>query len=181
MAINKIVAKKYACAAFNTAKKLNLVDQFLADLEKVSNAFSKSITQELSNPAISKSDLKKIIADLGAKLSLHEKVISFLETIASSRRINEINAIEQNFAQLAKAEKKILEVEVFSAANLDSQNLQNLRAALEKKYAGKKIEIKQLIKKDILGGVQIKIGSTLFDASLKTQLQSLKNQLQSTL
>ncbi|MES2677234.1 MAG: ATP synthase F1 subunit delta [Pseudomonadota bacterium] len=181
MAINHLVAKKYASAAFNVAKKLNLVDQFAVDLRKFSDAISKSMIKELSNPAISRDDLKKIIAELGTKLTLHKETITFLEVVAEERRIANIGAIELSFAKLVKIEKNILEVEVFSAADLDGQNIQDIKTTLAKKYVGKIIEIKQSIKKDILGGLQIKIGSTMIDASLKRQLLSLNQQFQSIL
>ena len=181
MAINRLVAKKYALAAFNVAKKLNLVDQFAVDIAKFSAALPKSIIKELSNPAISKENLKKIVAELGTKLSLHKQTITFLEVVAEERRISDISAIESGFVKLVKVEKKILEVEVFSAQNLDAQNIQDIKTVLAQKYADKIIEIKQSIKKDILGGLQIKIGSTMIDASLKRQLLSLNQQFQSIL
>ena len=181
MAINHLAAKKYARAAFGAAKKLNLIDQFLSDLGKFSALLSPSTIKELSNPEISKADLKKTIADLGIKLSLHSKVISFLEIIVDARRIAEIGAIHHNFAKLVKVEKNILEVEVFSATSLDAQSVQALKLILETKYTGSVIEIKQSVKKDILGGLQIKVGSTMIDASLKAQLFSLNQQLQSIL
>ncbi len=181
MAINRLVAKKYALAAFNVAKKLNLVDQFLLDITKFSAALSKSMIKELSNPAISRQNLRKIAAELGTKLSLHKQTITFLEVVAEERRISDIGAIESGFIKLVKAEKNILEVEVFSIQNLDAQNIQDIKTVLAQKYANKIIEIKQSIKKDILGGIQIKIGSTMIDASLKRQLFSLSQQFQSIL
>ncbi len=179
MAYNNLLAKKYSLAAFNVAKKLNLVDQFEADLNKFSLALSKTIIRELSNPAISRENLKTIIADFGAKLSLHKQVISFLEVVAESRRIAGIAAIGIQFTKLVKAEKNILEVEVFSTHELDAKTIEEIKLALTKKYAGKTIEVKQLIKKDILGGLQIKVGSTMIDASLKRQLLTLNQQFQS--
>ncbi len=181
MAINRLLAKKYAVAAFDVAKKLGLIDQFEIDLEKFSAAFSKSIIKELSNPAISREDLGNIVADFGSKLSLNQQVITFLEVVAKARRISDIEIIKNNFVKLSKIEKKILEVEVFSVQNLDEQNIQNIKEVLSKKYFDKTIEINQSIKKDILGGLQIKIGSTMIDASLKRQLIALNQQFQSIL
>ncbi len=174
MAIDQLIAKKYALAAFNSAKKSNLIDQFLVDLKKFSEYFSASIIKELSNPAISKINLAKIISELGEKLSLNSKVVEFLEVVASRRRIGAIKIIEQHFTKLAKIEKKILEVELISAAQLSSEILQEVESTLQKQYSGLTIEIKQTIKKDILGGLVIKIGSNMIDASLKRQLSALK-------
>ena len=153
----------------------------MSDLNKFSAILSKPIINELSNPAISRENLKKIVAELGLKLSLHKQVINFLEVTAEARRIVDIKAIELNFIKLAKVEKNILEVEVFSSCDLDLESIQNIKEILKTKYTDKIIEITSTIKKDILGGLQIKIGSTIIDYSLKRRLITLNQQLQSVL
>ena len=180
MAINSI-ANKYAKAAFNVAKGHNLIDRFSGDLQLFVDNFSNAFIKELSNPTISKEDLAKIITEIAGKLSLNDKVVSFLTIVAEARRIGLIKEINQSFSNLVKAEKKILEVEVFAVENLSTDNISEIKAILQKKYPGQTLEIKQIIKKDILGGVVIKVGSTMIDASLKTQLDALNNQFQSTL
>jgi F-type H+-transporting ATPase subunit delta len=174
MAINQLIAKKYALAAFNMAKKDNLLDQFLVDLKKFSEFFSSATIKEISNPAISKTNLEKIVVELGEKLSLNNKVLHFLSVVAAARRIADIKYVQQHFAKLVKIEKNILEVEVISAVQLDAEILQEVKSSLQKKHSGLTIEIKQIIKKDILGGLVIKIGSNMIDASLKRQLSALK-------
>lgn len=175
------LVSKYAKSAFSFAKKANLLDQFGADLKKVATTLNDAMIEELANPAISRINLAHIIDELAAKLALHEQVVLFLKVVAKARRINIIHAIEKQFSILVKKEKKILEVEVFSAQNLDEQSLQEIKAILQKKYSDQKIELIQIIKKDILGGVIIKIGSVMFDASLKRQLFALSRNLQSIL
>lgn len=181
MAANNLLAKKYSVAAFGLAKKLNLLDVFEADLGKFVGAFSKVMLKELSNPAISREDLQKVVAELGAKLELNQNVINFLTVIAEQRRINNIAAITKSFSKLVKAEKNILEADVISAVDLDANSVAEIKDVLAKKYAGKAIKLNQIVKKDILGGVQIKIGSVLIDASLKQQLANLNKQFQSIL
>ncbi|MFT6077053.1 MAG: F-type H+-transporting ATPase subunit delta [Myxococcota bacterium] len=181
MAINNLLAKKYAIAAFNVAKKANIIDQFSSDLQNFVSSLPSSIIKELSNPAISKTNLKDIIVAFGKKMSLGEEVISFIEVVAQERRISNIVAIANHFNKLVKKEKNILEVEVFSAKILDDKAIEEIKSILAKKYAGNSIEIKQSIKKDILGGIQIKIESMMIDASLKRQISALNQQFQSIL
>ena len=172
-----LIAKKYASVAFAVAKKANLIDQFLMDLQKFSAVFSSSIAEELSNPAISKSDLAIIVDELGANLSLNDKVIDFLKIVAQARRISNIKEIERNFIHLTKIDRNIIEADVISAAQLDSTAIQEVKSILQRKYSDSTIEIKEIIKKDILGGLVIKIGSKMIDASLKRQILTLKNEL----
>jgi F-type H+-transporting ATPase subunit delta len=107
--------------------------------------------------------------------------MSFLEVVARERRISSIAAIEKSFIKLVKKEKNILEVEIISVSALDDQNVEEIKEILAKKYDGSSLEIHQTINKDILGGVQIKIGSMMIDASLKRQLTALNQQFQSIL
>ncbi|MFT7087785.1 MAG: F-type H+-transporting ATPase subunit delta [Rickettsiales bacterium] len=181
MAINSLLANKYAIAAFKVASSANVIDKFEGDLRKFVSILSESILKELSNPAISREHLVEIISDLSSKLSLNEKVMSFLEVVARERRISSIAAIEKSFIKLVKKEKNILEVEIISVSALDDQNVEEIKEILAKKYDGSSLEIHQTINKDILGGVQIKIGSMMIDASLKRQLTALNQQFQSIL
>jgi F-type H+-transporting ATPase subunit delta len=177
MTTKQTIAKKYAFAALALAKDNNLIDQFLIDLQKFSAIFSAAVSKELSNPTIPKSDLIIIIAELGQRLSLSDKVIDFLKVIATARRILFIKEIEQNFIRLAKKEKNIIEADVISAIQLNDELLQEVKIILQKKYINFTIEVTQTIKKDILGGLIIKIGSNMIDASLKKQILALKNEL----
>jgi F-type H+-transporting ATPase subunit delta len=179
MAINHLIARKYARAAFGVAKNLGLLDQFFADLNKFANALSDAIIEELANPAISREDLAMVVAQMAQKLSLHEQVIKFLEVVAAARRINISRTINEDFAHLYKKEKKILEAEVFSVDKLSDDEIKSIKSVLEKKYNSAAVEITQTIKKDILGGVVVKIGSFMIDTSLKSQLINLEAQLQS--
>jgi ATP synthase F1 delta subunit len=181
MAINDLLAKKYAIAAFNVAKKANVIDQFSSDLKNFVSSLPSSIIKELSNPAISKRNLKEIIVAFGERMSLQKEVISFLEIVAQEKRIANIVAIEKIFTKLVKNEKNILEVEVFSANTLDSKIIEEIKSILAKKHANNSIEIKQSIKQALLGGIQIKIESMMIDASLKRQLSTLNQQFQSIL
>ena len=177
MTDNHSVAKKYASAAFHLAKKFDLIDQFLSDLSKITAIFSATIIKELSNPAISKPNLTKIVIEISNKLSLNAQVINFLKVVANARRIILIKEIEKNFATIARADKNILRAEVISATPIDDQQLKEIKSILQKKYFNSTIEINPIIKKNILGGLIIKIGSDMIDASFKSQLIALQNLL----
>jgi F0F1-type ATP synthase delta subunit len=69
--------------------------------------------------------------------------------------------------------KKILEIEVVSTVNI---NIDNIKKLFEKSYPDKKILIKHILSPKILGGLQIKIGSKIIDASLKNQIEQIKKE-----
>jgi F-type H+-transporting ATPase subunit delta len=181
MAINQNIANKYAKSAFSFAKKLNSLDQFSHDLKKFTDNLQDSLIEELSNPAISKSSLESIINEIATKLSISQPAVNFLKVVSGARRIGGIRLIEENFSKLVKAEKKIIVAQVFSTTKLTSESLEEIKSDLLKKYPGNSIEIIQTIKKDILGGLMVKVGSLMIDASLKRQLSVLGSQFQSVL
>ena len=73
--------------------------------------------------------------------------------------------------------RNILEVELISTEKLDKAEIEKIKASIGKQNFGKTIEIKETLKKEILGGLQIKIGSNLIDASLKNQISNIGKEL----
>jgi ATP synthase F1 delta subunit len=173
MSAADIITNQYAKAAFNAAKKAGTIEQFLSGLKLFSDNFSSLISEELSNPAISKTDLASITGELAKKISLNSEVTAFLMIVAKARRIKYIKAIYQNFLKLSKLDKNILEVKLFTVNPLEPEQQSKIKDLLQKKYPGKTIEINQIIKPDILGGILIQIDSLVIDATLKNQLMAI--------
>lgn len=170
-----VVAKNYAKALFLAAKKSNSIDKIFAELEVFKQNFSTSFANELKNPVIAKNDLVKIIGEVTKKFSLSSLTSNFFASIVRNRRLNLFPEIFEEFTRLAKQQQNILEAEVISATKLEKVQLDQVKVAIEKKNPTKKIEIKETVKKEVLGGFQVKIGSEIIDASLKNQLSQLFN------
>ncbi len=181
MTTNRIIVRKYTLVVFNLAKKLNLIEQFAMDFRKLSEYFLPSVVREFSNPIISRLELSKIIKNFAEELSLHSKFILFLELLSHSKRINLIREIELHFTQLVKEDNKVIQAIITSASPLSADNLQAITINLQSQYPNFLLEIKSIIKKDILGGLIIKIGSKVIDASLRTQLSTLEKQLKQSI
>lgn len=172
-----VVAKNYAKALFAAAKKANAVDKINDELENFRQSFSLDFARELKNPVISKADSTKIINDIAISLKLGKLLSDFLTAVTRNKRLNLFPEIYEEFTRLAKLQKNILEVELISTEKLDRAEIERIKASISKKHFGKIIEIKETIKKEILGGLQIKIGSNLIDASLKNQLSNISQEL----
>lgn len=172
-----VVAKNYAKALFAAAKKANTIDKISDELDKFKQSFSLDFARELKNPVISKTDSTKIISDIAIGLKLGKLISDFLIAVTRNKRLNLFPEIYEEFTRLAKLQKNILEVELISTEKLADAELEKIKTTINKKHPGKIIEIKQTVKKEILGGLQIKIGSNLIDASLKNQISSLSKEL----
>ena len=177
MAQISLIAQNYAKALFGAAKQDNNIDKISADLEVFKKNFSHDFANELNNPAISKADAVKIIIEIGKKLNLSELLLNFIESITKNRRLALFSQIYTNFSHLVNEEKNILEIELISSSDLEMSVIEDIKNIIKKKYPNKSIEVKKTLKDNILGGLQIKIGSNLIDASLKNKLSLIKKEL----
>ena len=168
-----VVAKNYAKALFVAAYKSKSVDKISAELEVFKQNFSTSFAHELKNPVIAKNDLVRIIQEVTKKFGLGNLTSNFFASIVRNRRLNLFPEIYEEFSRLVKQQKNILEVEVIVAAKSHKDQLDRIKAIIEKSYPGKAIAIRETVKEKILGGLQVKIGSQVIDASLKNQLSSI--------
>jgi F-type H+-transporting ATPase subunit delta len=171
-----VVAKNYSKALFAAARKGNSLEKTAAELEVFKQNFSTSFAHELKNPVIAKNDLAYIIEEVTKKFGLGPLTSNFFASIIRNRRLNLFPEIYEDFLRLVKLNQNILEVEVITAAKTTQKKIDRVKDLIEKKYPGKKIAIRETVKEQIMGGVQIKIGSELIDASLKNQLESLKKE-----
>ncbi len=172
MSADSTIVNKYAKAAFAIAKKNKLEDIFVSDIDKICQTITPLI-KELSNPAISKKKLQEVITESANKLNINAKVIDFLVNVTNSRRINILDKILAEIEALVKADKNIIQVEVTSSRKLTQNNIAEIKNLLEKKYNNSKVEISEEVKKEIIGGIIIKIGSLIIDSSIKNQLSSI--------
>ena len=171
-----VVAKNYAKALFVAAKKSNSLDKVATELEVFKQNFSTSFAHELKNPVIAKNDLVRIISEVTKKFGLGALTSNFFASIIRNRRLNLFPEIYEDFVRLVKQDKNILEVEVITAAKTNKAQIDRVKVLIQKKYPEKTIAIKETVKEKIMGGIQIKIGSEVIDASLKNQLETLKKE-----
>ena len=168
-----VVAKNYAKALLVAAEKHKSVDKVASDLDVFKKNFSAEFAHELENPVISKSDLVDVIAQVTTKLSLSEITSNFFVALASNRRIELFSEIHAEFQHLERQQRNILEVELFVASKANQNHIDSVKQLVEKKYPGKTVTIQETVKKEILGGIQIRIGSEVIDASLRNQLDTI--------
>jgi F-type H+-transporting ATPase subunit delta len=181
MSQSSTIAKNYAKALFEAVKEGskngNKIAKIKEDFAVFNKNFSSDFANELSSPALSKKDLLKIAGEICKKMELSGVFADFIAIVFQNKRVNAIKEIYAEFINLVKIEEGIISAEIISAAELDESEISKLKDAISSANKGKKVEIKQTIKSQILGGVQIKIGSNLIDASLKTKLKNIQNAL----
>lgn len=171
------VARRYAAALFTQALDANTLDAVHADLGTVALAAEQVaplrtiIHQPLITEERKKSALK---AAFGSKIGV--QTLSFLNLLVDKRRIGLLPEIYTEFDRQAREHKNIALAEATSAVPLTVAEEKALQASLEKR-TGKKIELKTAVDPSLMGGLMVRIGDTVWDGTVKSELERLREHL----
>jgi F-type H+-transporting ATPase subunit delta len=173
------IASRYARALADVVsdRKLN-ADAVTAGLEATAQVFGES--QELrvlfDNPAVPAEQKLKLVDALAARLNILREVRNFLAILIDKQRIGAIEDIAQQFKTEINARLGFAEAEITSARELGNDE----RAQLEQQIAaatGKKVRARYSKDASLLGGVMVTVGSTVYDGSVRGQLERMKSAL----
>ncbi len=170
------LAGRYATALFDLAREAKAIDAVEASLAKVQKALSESsdFASLTTNAAISRDAAQKAVAAIAKALKLDALTAKTLGVLAENRRLAETAGVARAFAALASAHRGEITAEVTSAHALSAAQMKALGAQL-KARVGREVAISAKIDPAILGGLTVRIGSTLIDNSIKTRLNTLAN------
>lgn len=101
-------------------------------------------------------------------------ILNFVKTLAGSNQLRLENNIIEKFSEIYNQENNIIEAEVTSCEKLSSQLADKLVHFIKKKYSAEEVVIHNKIDASIGGGIIIRIGDEIIDASVKRQITELK-------
>ena len=108
---------------------------------------------------------------------INSAVANFVKILGKNNQIKSINAIISKFSEIWNSKEGIIEAEVVSREKLDSKSVDKLISYIGKKYESKKVEINNIVDKDIKGGIIIRVGDEVMDGSIAGQLKNLEKLL----
>jgi F-type H+-transporting ATPase subunit delta len=166
---------RYAQAVFDLAKEQGRLAAVEADLKsfKAMRAESVDLRRLLSSPAFAAEDKAKALLALAESAKLDPTTRKFLGLMAKNGRASAIPGAITAFEALAAAERGAVSAEVTTAIKLTAPQQAGLKAAL-RQALGKDPEISTRVDPSILGGIKVRVGSRLYDASLRSRLDSLR-------
>lgn len=168
------IARPYAEAAFAQA----LEEGKLGDWSVMLNLLNVVVSDDsmrgvINNPKLSGEQLHQFIVDIcGDTLSKAGK--NFVRVLINAERIGLAAEIFSLFEQKRAAAEGISEVDVVSAYPLDDAQLSTISESISKRI-GKKVDINTEEDKDLIGGVIIRVGDSVVDASLRGRLKELNS------
>jgi F-type H+-transporting ATPase subunit delta len=138
---------------------------------------SHDLREVLENPSIPEAQKLGLLDALAAKTGMSKTVRNFVALLASHQRLNALGEIIAAYAAIADEESSVTEAEVVSANALDASSKQVLEAQIAKLANGNKVSATYSQDPTLLGGAIVRIGSTVYDGSIRGQLQQLKQRL----
>jgi F-type H+-transporting ATPase subunit delta len=169
------VGGRYAQALFDLAsdeKKLAAVEGDLKSLKKAL-ADSREFRDALASPTFTPEDKGKVLSAIAQKARFDATTQKFLGLLSANGRAAALPAVIAAFERLSADARGVVSAEVTTAVALTAAQTKGVAAAL-RQAIGKAPEIATHVDPTILGGIKVKVGSRLFDASLRTKLDSLK-------
>lgn len=169
------VAGRYAQALFDLASEQNGVAAVEADLRslKAALADSRDLRTLVASPAFGAADKAKGLAAIAERGQFSPTTRKFLGLLAANSRASALAEVIRAFEALAARARGAVAAEVTTAVPLSAAQARGVAAAL-RQALGKEPEIATRVDPAILGGIRVKVGSRLFDASLRSKLDSLK-------
>ncbi|MFM8801247.1 MAG: F0F1 ATP synthase subunit delta, partial [Tagaea sp.] len=168
------LAQRYAGALYELADEGKALDAVLADLKKIEAARSQSadLRRAMSSPLLPRKAQEAALLAVAQALGIGDLVRRFLGTLARNRRLGGFSTIFAAYRDLLAVKRGETTAEVVSAVELTDAQKAALEAALAGR-AGRKISLDLKVDPRILGGLKVKVGSRLVDASLQGQLKRL--------
>ncbi len=137
---------------------------------------SHELREVLMNPSIAKQQKLAVLDAIAARIGMYPQVRNFVAVITDHQRLPVLNEIVKECAAAADAEAGLKDAEITSAFPLNEADRAELEVQVGK-LAGGRIRATYREDKALLGGAIVKVGSTVYDGSVRGQLQQMKRAL----
>jgi ATP synthase F1 delta subunit len=167
------VAQVYARALFEVAKEHDRLDEIRDELDQFVAALGdhRQMAVFLFSPYFSSEEKKTALEraiDGGDPLFMN-----FLAALIERHRMPVVFRIAAEFEQLYDAEKKLLPVQITSAVALDEKTVQSIGDRISER-TGQKVELSSSVDPDLIGGIVLRVGNVILDASIRNRLNQLR-------
>lgn len=172
------VIEPYAEALMSLGDMHNLSDRFGEDARALGELLetSQALSEFISNPILKAEDKKAVLRRIAGR-DFHPYMVNFLMLLVDKKRIVFVDGICQKYLELLRQRNQTVLAEITSAAELNDQQRRAVIEKVKQMTQAQAVELKTAIDPDLIGGVVIKVGSQVLDASLRGQLRRLKSSL----
>ncbi len=165
------IARPYADAAFALAREESTLPQWGDALSRLSQVMASSEAGSvIDNPRLAPAQIATLIADAAGSLSQTQR--NFVQLLAENERLTVLPEIADQFHKLRNAADGTLDAIIETAYPLTEAQIADIVSTLEQKY-GRKVQATAEVESDLIGGVCIRLGDEVIDASVRGKLARL--------
>ncbi|MBD3109482.1 F0F1 ATP synthase subunit delta [Bacillus sp. AGMB 02131] len=174
---NSIVAKRYAVALFEIAKEKNVLDAMAEEIRVVKEVFSSNeeLNAFLKQPKITLQQKQQVLSDALAGIS--EYITNTIMLMIERHRTDEIAHMAEDFVELCNEDKSVAEATVYTTRPITEAEREAISSVFAAKVGKKTLRIENIVDRDIIGGMKLRIGNRIFDGSVSGKLNRLERQL----
>jgi F-type H+-transporting ATPase subunit delta len=172
------LSRRYAKAVLEIGAAQGGIEKIGSDLRSLAKAMKESteLQSTLVSPAIRRGDRKKVIDGLLQSIGVVSTTRNLIYLLLDGERLAWLPAISRELDAMIEAKAGKITAEITSAKPLEPAQLGQITAALEK-LSGKRVTVSKREDPELLGGVIAKVGDTVYDGSLRTQLRTIRDEL----
>jgi F-type H+-transporting ATPase subunit delta len=172
------VARRYATALADVVTErgeARQVQEELSAWEMMMNA-NPMLMEVFSNPTIPYEQKHKVLTSLIERARLRPTTSNFLQLLLKNQRLTELSEVNRRFAQVLDERSGVVSAEVTTARAVPETQQEALRSKLSA-MTGKQVRLSFITDEELIGGIVARIGSTIYDGSVRTQLQQVKERM----
>jgi F-type H+-transporting ATPase subunit delta len=170
------LAEVYARSLFQVAREQGKIDELREQLGQFADALNanRELAIFLFSPYFSTSEKQDALGR--ALQGANPAFANFLALLIEKHRMPVIFRIRQKYDRLWEEENRTLPVEITSAIALDAATTENLGRTIGER-AGRTVKLVAHVDPDIIGGIVVRVGNSILDASIRTRLEQLRRQV----
>jgi F-type H+-transporting ATPase subunit delta len=170
------IARVYSDALFGVAKEQGKLDEVHVELGEFTDAMGaeRELQVFFFSPYFSSAEKREGISK--AVAGAEALLVNFLELLAEKHRMPAIFRIRRRFDELWAEENRRLGVTLTSAVELDSSVVERVGGEIERQ-TDRKIDLRTEVDEEILGGIVLRVGNMVLDASLRSKLERLRKEV----
>ena len=169
------LAERYATALFDIADERRALDEVAADLRQLRAmvAASADLMRLVRSPVLSRHDQARAVAALALRAELSPLVRDFLAVVARNRRLFAVPSMIDGYLAMLAARRGEVTAEVVAAQPLTEAQLDALSEHL-RRTVGRRVFVDARVDQRLIGGMIVKVGSRMVDASVESKLRRLQ-------
>ena len=171
-------AERYSLALYELSEENNLLskleDQCTSILKLINE--NEDFSNLIKDPTINKNDLSKVINKIAENNKFETLLKNFLSFLIQKRRFFFVERILKSFIEICSRKRGELKAELKSAKELSNEEVAKITEELTKNFSSK-IKLNYKHDESLIGGLVVKVGSTMVDTSIKNKLQQIENRM----